>query len=123
MNEEREQGGAGNDSRWPIANRSQEPHKYRFECPGIGEDSKEEDGKDEHAYDAGDALNAGEHEVACLQSEACSEGGGSRKNNQSDQRRYFFAQDCGQERDYREQTQESQHIRGSISLIANVSAV
>ena len=95
VDEEGEQGRSGDDAGGLATDGAEEPPDEGLEHAGIGHDTEKEDGEDEHADDAGDALDTGDHEFSCAQAEAGEESGDDGDGDERDDWRDPLAEDRG----------------------------
>ncbi len=122
MDEQGQQGGAGHDAGGATADAAQESADDGLEHARVREDAEEQDGEDEHADDAGDALHAGEHELAGFEAEAGGEGGRDRKDDEGDEGCDLPAEDGDQQAEDGEETEESEeHDQGgAMAMVGSV---
>ena len=86
MDQEGEQRGAGDDSRWPTADCTQNATDNWIEHSSVGYDAEIEDREYEHPGDRRDALDSGDDELRRVEPEPPQHRGDQRDRDQRHQR-------------------------------------
>ena len=109
MDQQGEQRRAHDDPGRPGADGRQDAVDDRVEHARVAHDPEEEDREYEHADDGGEALEASQDELACVESEPADQSRGNRDDDQRDERRHALRHDDHKQQHNRCQAEQRKH--------------